>query len=157
MTGVQTCALPIWLSRDPLKNAELEQGPNLYAYGAGNPVNVTDPLGLCCDDWERGIKLTRARARRVCIQADEISQSCSALRKEDPKSADALCAKATEAANLECEQAADWARHTAFEFVICWRDSGCGACPQKKPMVHCHEEPNQPGDNLVATFVCEYQ
>jgi RHS repeat-associated protein len=35
-----------WLSRDPLKRAELLQGPNLYAYVANNPVNGTDPLGL---------------------------------------------------------------------------------------------------------------
>ncbi|HKQ38302.1 MAG TPA: RHS repeat-associated core domain-containing protein [Verrucomicrobiae bacterium] len=36
-----------WLSRDPLKNAELIEGPNLYAYVANNPVNAIDPLGLC--------------------------------------------------------------------------------------------------------------
>jgi RHS repeat-associated protein len=35
-----------WLSRDPLKNAEVIEGPNLYAYAANNPVNLTDPLGL---------------------------------------------------------------------------------------------------------------
>jgi RHS repeat-associated protein len=35
-----------WLSRDPLKDAELTEGPNLYAYVADNPVNYIDPLGL---------------------------------------------------------------------------------------------------------------
>jgi len=35
-----------WLSRDPLENAELSQGPNLYAYVGNNPVNLADPLGL---------------------------------------------------------------------------------------------------------------
>jgi RHS repeat-associated protein len=38
-----------WLSRDPLENAEMSQGPNLYAYVLNNPVNLTDILGLCCE------------------------------------------------------------------------------------------------------------
>jgi RHS repeat-associated protein len=37
-----------WLSRDPLRNAEIQEGPNLYAYVRNSPVNATDPLGLCC-------------------------------------------------------------------------------------------------------------
>jgi RHS repeat-associated protein len=43
-----------WLSRDPLRNAEIQEGPNLYAYVRNNPVNAIDPLGLCCEkerDW----------------------------------------------------------------------------------------------------------
>ncbi len=39
-----------WLSRDPLRNAELREGANLYWYAANNPVNVTDPSGLCCEN-----------------------------------------------------------------------------------------------------------
>jgi RHS repeat-associated protein len=35
-----------WLSRDPLQNAEQEEGPNLYAYCADNPLTHVDPLGL---------------------------------------------------------------------------------------------------------------
>jgi RHS repeat-associated protein len=37
-----------WLSRDPLENAELIEGPNLYAYVGNNSVNNIDPLGLVC-------------------------------------------------------------------------------------------------------------
>src|SRR6185503_17470611 len=33
-----------WLSRDPLKNAEMIEGPNLYAYVGNNPMNNVDPL-----------------------------------------------------------------------------------------------------------------
>jgi RHS repeat-associated protein len=34
-----------WLSRDPLRNAEIAQGPNLYAYVRNNPVNLMDQSG----------------------------------------------------------------------------------------------------------------
>jgi RHS repeat-associated protein len=35
-----------WLSRDPIRDAELRQGPNLYAYVRNEPVNQRDPEGL---------------------------------------------------------------------------------------------------------------
>ncbi len=38
-----------WLSRDPLQDAETEEGPNLYSYVGNNPVNWVDPLGLRCE------------------------------------------------------------------------------------------------------------
>jgi len=34
-----------WLSRDPLKNAERLQGPNLYEYVGNDPVQYNDPDG----------------------------------------------------------------------------------------------------------------
>ncbi len=38
-------ALGRWLSRDPVGRAELDEGPNLYAYVRNDPVNFIDPLG----------------------------------------------------------------------------------------------------------------
>jgi RHS repeat-associated protein len=35
-----------WLSRDPLRNAEVKQGPSLYAYVGNEPVSRIDPEGL---------------------------------------------------------------------------------------------------------------
>ena len=39
-----------WLSRDSLAKAEVQEGPNLYAYVGNNPINALDPLGLCCEE-----------------------------------------------------------------------------------------------------------
>src|SRR5206468_1078196 len=41
-----------WLSRDPLKNAEIEEGHNLFAYVQNDPVDFIDPLGLLCCEAE---------------------------------------------------------------------------------------------------------
>lgn len=41
-----TSTLGRWISRDPLENAEMRQGTNLYSYVRNNSVNLTDPLGL---------------------------------------------------------------------------------------------------------------
>lgn len=45
MFRVYNANLARWLSRDPLEEAEMLQGPNLYAYVANNPTNWTDPTG----------------------------------------------------------------------------------------------------------------
>jgi RHS repeat-associated protein len=44
-----------WLSRDPLKEAEVKEGPNLYAYVRNDVVNRIDTLGLCCEDEKREV------------------------------------------------------------------------------------------------------
>lgn len=43
---VYEAAIGRWLSRDPLEDAELEQGNNIYVYVRNNPVNQIDPSGL---------------------------------------------------------------------------------------------------------------
>jgi RHS repeat-associated protein len=39
-----------WLSRDPLSNAERNQGPNLYAYVRNEPISRIDRTGLMCNN-----------------------------------------------------------------------------------------------------------
>src|ERR1700679_3799845 len=34
-----------WLSRDPLPDAEMSQGPNLYVYCRNDALNLIDPAG----------------------------------------------------------------------------------------------------------------
>jgi RHS repeat-associated protein len=41
-----------WLSRDPIANAEIDQGPNLYWYVENDPTKKIDPLGT--DIWIGG-------------------------------------------------------------------------------------------------------
>jgi RHS repeat-associated protein len=40
-----------WLSRDPLKDAEMIQGPNLYAYVRNDSLNKIDRMGTDLGDW----------------------------------------------------------------------------------------------------------
>jgi len=59
-------ALARWLSRDPLLDAERIEGPNLYAYVRNNPINLRDPLGLCCES-EAASVVTLRGAVVACI------------------------------------------------------------------------------------------
>lgn len=47
-----------WLSRDPLQNAEVIAGPNLYAYVVNDPINHTDPEGLISDSFKVALLTT---------------------------------------------------------------------------------------------------
>ncbi len=46
-----------WVSRDPLEDAELEQGPNRYVYVGNDPVNQIDPNGLQAEECKVYIHL----------------------------------------------------------------------------------------------------
>jgi RHS repeat-associated protein len=44
-----------WLSRDPIEDGEMRQGPNLYQYVRNSPVIHVDPTGLFLDTiWDLG-------------------------------------------------------------------------------------------------------
>lgn len=75
-----------WLSRDPLQNGEVEEGPNLYAYVQNDPVNRTDPLGLLHvvglhwteQEWARWFELAgRSEIVEVVEETPELSRVLS--------------------------------------------------------------------------------
>ena len=55
-----------WLSRDPLKDAEVEEGANLYAYVRNDPVNLIDPLGLCCEELKEDVLFLKHLTLAAC-------------------------------------------------------------------------------------------
>jgi RHS repeat-associated protein len=56
-----------WLSRDPLKSAELVEGSNVYTYVGNDPVNRIDRLGLA-QGWGEGPTISAAyeAAKKGC-------------------------------------------------------------------------------------------
>jgi RHS repeat-associated protein len=54
-----------WLSRDPLKHAEMQEGPNLYTYVRNEPVSSVDRLGLI-DSAKAGLLQACATSPVAC-------------------------------------------------------------------------------------------
>jgi hypothetical protein len=52
---------PRWISRDPLTDAEMIEGPNLYEYVWNDPIRWIDPLGLGPVPALNGKKCTMAQ------------------------------------------------------------------------------------------------
>jgi RHS repeat-associated protein len=82
-----------WINRDPLENAEMSQGPNLYAYVENNPINWIDPLGLGAEGlhWGFVINLSPAPIRTFGNTTDGRQQewvmppySASFLNRNNP-------------------------------------------------------------------------
>jgi RHS repeat-associated protein len=94
-----------WLSRDPLPKAELEEGANLYAYVRNNPVNATDPLGLCCEKEFKDLQSSIEASVESCGAAkNRAAEECQiAYAKNDWRAADYICRKAYNNANFVCE------------------------------------------------------
>jgi RHS repeat-associated protein len=84
-----------WLSRDPLNNAEIDQGINLFAYVYNNPVNLVDPIGLCCEAEFKAWMLGIARAdEAIKFVEDWALTVCSPLFKGLYGSAEGLAISA---------------------------------------------------------------
>jgi len=67
-----------WLSRDPM---EEDQGPNIYAYVANNPVIFIDPWGLW--KWKGGKRQGSERAKMIAEEGDT-TDSAASFTKLDP-------------------------------------------------------------------------
>jgi RHS repeat-associated protein len=95
-----------WLSRDPLREAEMNEGPNLFAYVGNNPVNLVDSLGLCCEDELAKLKSATDSAFTLCARANEdAGRQCSYASAHEPDNAEAVCAQLQLIARRTCLQA----------------------------------------------------
>lgn len=96
-----------WFSRDPLPNAEMEEGPNLYAYVGNNPLNMVDPLGLsrCCIDERDNVRGMQTRHVTRCAEAKRIKDlECNLAKKTNPDYAIELCMLAKAKADAACDK-----------------------------------------------------
>lgn len=92
-----------WLSRDPLPNAEVEEGPNLYTYVGGDPVNAVDPLGLLSNGGEWAMEGPKPFPTPAGF---DFRQCCSREVHAYTKAADfadRVCMKAENSAGKTCQ------------------------------------------------------
>ena len=88
-----------WLSRDPLTKAEIEEGANLYAYVRNNPINMTDPLGLCCEKVRAWVDYYLT----MCAELTRLAPChCAWSYKNAPDTAFQECAEIFKLANEVC-------------------------------------------------------
>jgi RHS repeat-associated protein len=81
-----------WLSRDPMANAELREGVNLYAYVGNNSLNRIDPLGLCCEGLKQAMEAQEAFCgRNGATEAEAVSFLCAQRKKQHPETANTDC------------------------------------------------------------------
>jgi RHS repeat-associated protein len=135
-----------WLSRDPLRRAELQEGANLYAYVRDNPINATDPLGLCCEketqDLQKQINLSAPYCAEQRDYADTSCQEIFADKSMNFQDAFASCKRVQNAAYINCENSQSYVAVAAFRLMECIQ-KGCGdAAPCKGPKLKCDDEPN---------------
>jgi RHS repeat-associated protein len=85
-----------WLSRDPLRNADLIAGPNLYAYVGNEPISRRDPQGLldsctahpvvCAIAMGASMVATRVAITIITLQV-VFQQSCEMVTEDAPEAA----------------------------------------------------------------------
>ena len=115
-----------WLSRDPLRDAEKKEGPNLYAYVGNNPINMVDPLGLgaatCCKgereqlQWLRAFEAQRAR---------ELNEQCAFAARETPEIANEVCVEALLKMGRNILRFRQLTKAYAKTYFDCMVKSGC--------------------------------
>jgi RHS repeat-associated protein len=99
-----------WLSRDPLPNAEMIEGPNLYAYVGNEPISHRDPQGLLDTCTAHPIVCAIAMgARKVAAplvtlwltSQAAVQRSCETVTENAPEALPALAETAGPQAEVE--------------------------------------------------------
>ena len=140
-----------WLSRDPFEDAELDQGPNLYAFVEDNPINLTDPLGLCCEPEENALGQAHTLAYNECRNTPVYQNMVQVCGKtganynwiwSDPdqlgnaqRAPNTPCEKAIRAAQAECALLDQQISLDAeVNLLNCLRNAAAGGCkPKPRP------------------------
>jgi RHS repeat-associated protein len=122
-------AIARWLSRDPLPDAEVKEGPNLYAYVLNNPLNLTDPLGLCCEDKKAALEAAEAEAKTAVAQAQTVYEKfCNAkTRRVSP----AECKRIKDKTNIVIQNQKEFVTQAAERYLECL-SAPCSPCPPGK-------------------------
>jgi hypothetical protein len=127
-----------WLSRDPLRQAEEKEGPNLFAYVRNNPVNYTDLLGLkvtfsdpdmqgmipkgCCTMAK--INLDSLRSLCVSAIADQL-QRCQLAKKYTPELKHEECSYGIKLVVAFCKRNQPDVKQAAAAYLDCLVASQC--------------------------------
>jgi RHS repeat-associated protein len=120
-----------WLSRDPLRDAEKKEGPNLYAYVGNNPVNMIDPLGLegqydCCAEERKILTVIRT----LCLRGlNEAAKNCAWAQKNIPDTAMEKCLLEYGAAAKKCSDNREQIKDYENDYYECMKGSGCNMNP----------------------------
>ncbi len=149
-----------WLSRDPLDDAEMRQGPNLYEYVRNNPINAFDLLGMFTQynyahNTNNGVQSGRA----ACALGNEVGNLLSgvpdlitnlvfaALFDAPPEES----APRTEPANLTEQLTMEEAQAGAGEPIMAGKINDPNYPPdQYSKMQHVHKCPN--GQNVTIHY-----
>lgn len=126
-----------WLSRDPLENAEIREGYNLFSYVHNDPVSGRDPLGLCCDGIYKSMMEAIDTSDKQCKRANEIADNCyEDVAKElkagglgvlSAAAAATVCVPLRADAVIVCQGYATFAASKVTEYHTCMI-LGCAKC-----------------------------
>ena len=119
-----------WLSRDQLDNAEMEEGPNLYAYVQNNPINRIDSIGLyCCEDEWKVLKEAYTEADALERLRNIIAEECLELLKSGFLKLSSACYSVVGAIDIRLEELYTEVRKTNKEYFKCMSKPYNSSCP----------------------------
>jgi RHS repeat-associated protein len=130
-----------WLSRDPLENAEEDEGWNLFSYVQNNPVNKLDPLGLCCENELEQLTRVENHIREVCGSYSYTAALQCRYLKEHKAAKDfggLTCDELRQLSRDGCKSAWTLYDDAALNYYVCLLSRCQKPKPCKPPRLYCH-------------------